>query len=152
MMKEKKKNPIEFFQPFFQKKEKLPITNYPPTTLTQNMSPWDEPTTAQKNPPRRVRITSVEQTRHCVARHPRFCHRHESSRQPASKCDPRVTRDHPPASSYTPRGNHQTMAHARSSRPLASFIKQFENSTWFALFLLRSRVKIFSNIFYCYQQ
>lgn len=28
-----------------------------------------------KNPGRRVKITSVEQTRHCVERHPRFCHR-----------------------------------------------------------------------------
>lgn len=71
--KKKKKKPVEFFQPLFSREKKLRITNCPPTTLTQNMSLGSIcGINRPKTWGRRVKITLVEQTRHCVARHPRF--------------------------------------------------------------------------------
>lgn len=123
--------------------KKLRITNYPPTTLTQNMSPR----MMKQRPPKKSWSTcwnNIGRTNEALCREtPSFLSSTESSRQGSepllpSERDPRVTRDHP---RRTP-----LEANSRSSTgTLASFIKQFafeivqtisryENKKYFLLF------------------
>ena len=103
----------------------------------------------QKNPRRRVEITSVEQTGHCVARHPRFCHRRNPLRQGSSKplLSASNSRSHPPASPNTPRGNQTTVLRSHTG-----FIHKTirEYVVWFKQ-LVENKEYLLS-IFYCYQQ
>lgn len=123
--------------------KKLRITNYPPTTLTQNMSPR----MMKQRPPKKSWSTcwnNIGRTNEALCREtPSFLSSTESSRQGSepllpSERDPRVTRDHP---RRTP-----LEANSRSfTGTLASFIKQFafeivqtisryENKKYFLLF------------------